>query len=76
MATHSSILDWRIQWTEKLGGQKVRYGIVTNIYNFSQICRKNIKGIAQICRGLIFGSSWCLSDLRAKNLWLKSISNF
>ena len=74
--THSSILDWRISWTEKPGGQNVRYGLVTNIYNFSQICRKEIKGIAQICRGLIFRYSWYLSELRAKNLWQKSISNF
>ena len=36
MATHSSILAWRISWTEKTGGvqsiglQRVRYNWVTN----------------------------------------------
>ena len=43
MATHSSILAWRIQWTEELGGlqsigsQRVRHNLVTNTL-ISQLC--------------------------------------
>ena len=41
MATHSSILAWRIPWTENHGGlqtirsQRVRYERVTNTFTFS-----------------------------------------
>ena len=40
MATHSSILAWRISWTEEAGGllsigyQRVRHSWVTNFYYF------------------------------------------
>ena len=42
MATHSSILSWRIPWTEEPGGlesmgsQKVRHDWVTNTFTFFQ----------------------------------------
>ena len=42
MATHSSILAWRIPWTEEPGGlqsiesQKIRYNWVTNTFTVSQ----------------------------------------
>ena len=38
MATHSSILAWRIPWTEEPGGlnsmglQRIRHDLVTNIF--------------------------------------------
>ena len=41
MATHSSILPWRIPWTEEpgrlqsMGSQRVRHGWVTNTQTFS-----------------------------------------
>ena len=40
MATHSSILAWRIPWTEKpgrlqsVGSQKARYNRATNTFTF------------------------------------------
>jgi len=40
MATHSSILAWRIPWTEEPGGlqsmgsQRVQHNRVTNVFNF------------------------------------------
>ena len=40
MATHSSILAWRIPWTEEPGGlqskglQRVRHDLVTNTFHF------------------------------------------
>ena len=41
MATHSSILAWRIPWTEEpgrlqsvMGSQKARYNYVTNTFTF------------------------------------------
>ena len=43
MATHSSILTWRILWTEESGGpqsiesQKVGQDWVTNIFTFSEL---------------------------------------
>ena len=48
MATHSSILAWRIPWTEKSGGlqsmvsQRVGHDWVTNTYNFPVKVKENI----------------------------------
>ena len=44
MATHSSILAWRIPWTEEPGGlqsmgsQRVRHDWATNLYTYSTSC--------------------------------------
>ena len=44
MATHSSILVWRIPWTEEPGGlqsmglQKVRHDWATDTFNFKCLC--------------------------------------
>ena len=46
MATHSSILAWRIPWTEEPGGlqskgsQRVRHDRVTNTFTFKLSFRK------------------------------------
>ena len=46
MATHSSILAWKIPWTEEPGGlqsmvlQRVRHNWVTNIFTYNT-CKKN-----------------------------------
>ena len=46
MATHSSILTWRIPWTEKPGGlqsmvsQRVRHDWATNIFTFTYVYEK------------------------------------
>ena len=43
MAAHSSILAWRIPWTEELGGlqsmgsQRVRHDCMTNTFTFFQV---------------------------------------
>ena len=48
MATHSSILAWRIPWTEEpgriqpLGSQRVRHDLVTNTFHFHFEGRRNI----------------------------------
>ena len=49
MATHSSILAWRIPWTEEPGGlqsmgsQRVRYDYVTNTYLLTPSLSYNIQ---------------------------------
>ena len=49
MATHSSILAWRIPWTEEPGGlqsmgtQRVRYDSVTNTKHFFNLKKKSQK---------------------------------
>ena len=49
MATHSSILAWRIPWTEEPGGlqsmelKRVGYDWVTNTFTFHEEYSKNIK---------------------------------
>ena len=50
MATHSSILAWRIPWTEKLGGlqsmgsQRVRQDRVTNTHNhLKELCGQEVR---------------------------------
>ena len=49
MATHSSILAWRIPWTEEpgglqsLGSQRVRYDYVTNTYLLTPSLSYNIQ---------------------------------
>ena len=46
MATHSSILAWRIPWTEEPGGlqsmglQRVRYDSATHTFTFKPVCWK------------------------------------
>ena len=48
MATHSSILAWRIPWTEEPGGlqslelQSVRHDWATNSFTFTYIYRQNV----------------------------------
>ena len=60
MATHSSILNWRIPWTEEMGGlwsmglQRVRHGWTTE---------KEKKGKEKIFRLDIF-SNWFLEAQR------------
>ena len=54
MATHSSIIAWKISWTEKPGGlqsmgsQRVRHHWVTNTYLLSQIEWSKSEGEKQI----------------------------
>ena len=63
MATHSSILAWRISWTEELGGlqsmglQRVGHNSATNTFHIN--CRFRIQqtqapcplqGLAQVCK--------------------------
>ena len=53
MATHSSILAWRIPWTEEPGGlqsmgsQRVRYDYVTNTYLLTPSLSYNIQLLQQ-----------------------------
>ena len=51
MATHSSILAWKIPWTEKPGGlqsmglQRVRYDRVTNTLLIENLCLLELTGL-------------------------------
>ena len=53
MTTHSSILAWRIPWTEEPGGlqsmgsQRVRYDYVTNTYLLTPSLSYNIQLLQQ-----------------------------
>ena len=74
MATHSSILAWRIPWTEQPGGlqsimsQRVRYKRVTNTLTFS---------LASACLGADFfqpRSQRILSSFLPGIYWYKKLS--
>ena len=49
MAIHSSILAWRIPWTEEPGGlksmelQRVRHNLATNTFTFSDLSKQRNK---------------------------------
>ena len=80
MATHSSILTWRISWTEEPGGlqsmgsQRVKYNWVTNSFTF----HKAYTGIKAISRDNFLYqedlSTWPGKHLFTKHLLLSSSS--
>ena len=51
MATHSSVLAWRIPWAEEPGGsqslglQRVRHNWATNTFTFSHLCVYGVEGV-------------------------------
>ena len=57
MATHSSILAWRIPWTEQPGGlqsmgsQRVRLDLATEHTHFPFVCRNGYRIFFFVCFG-------------------------
>ena len=55
MATHSSILAWKIPWTEEAGGlqsmglQRVRHDRATNTYTYIVATAKSLQSCLSLC---------------------------
>jgi len=70
MATHSSILAWRIPWTEEpgrlqsMGSQRVRHYRVTNTFTFTSIWVQMLKSIQLGGNGDVTDQTWEDSSLR------------
>ena len=71
MATHSSILAWRIPWTEEPGGlqymgsQRVRHDWVTNIFVYQSIIKQNNSLLFfQLCKYISRHKSEELQEIR------------
>ena len=75
MATHSSILSWRIPWTEEPGGlqsmelQKVRHDWVTNIHKHISRIQRNPVWQAWWGVGITYLSELPFCTFNILNLW-------